>query len=159
MNILIMKNNKHREPTLYIVGNVERKEEIKHIIEDEWGGDNEADYEYDSDEFVYFVDSFGVIRNEIINTSWFTKAVKNGWMKEYQLPIKPKFRPFDKVVVKVKNPRVRWWVDFYSDEDIDYYHFIGNQYRSKEYTIVLPYNKETEKLIGTTDEWSEDSCE
>lgn len=33
-----MKKNAHTEPTLYIVGNEERANEIRHIIEDEWGG-------------------------------------------------------------------------------------------------------------------------
>lgn len=39
-----MEKQTHREPTLFIVGNKERADEIRHILEDELGGKNEDIY-------------------------------------------------------------------------------------------------------------------
>lgn len=144
-----MKENTHREPTLYIVGNPNRAEEIKHLIEDEWGGDNVGEYKYNDYSSAYYIGFVGIVNQIFLKDDWFNKAVKNGWMKEYKLPEKP-FKPFDKVVVREYSGV--WRVDFFSHIDHDSPEF---QFACvcSNYNTCLPYNEKTEKLIGTTDEW------
>lgn len=72
-------------------------------------------------------------------------------MKEYVLPEQPKFKAFDKVVVKIA--KGKWHADVYSHEDKEYICLLGNAIFNKECVIVLPFNEETAKLIGTNDEW------
>lgn len=91
-----MGKNTHREPTLYIVGNKERALELKHIIEDEWGGDNKKELAYSHVSSVYYIDSCGTVDSMPKGAGMLVEAVANGWMKEYELPEKPQFKPFDK---------------------------------------------------------------
>ena len=58
------------------------------------------------------------------------------------------FKPFDKVVVK--NTGDVWYCDIFShyDEDTDAFVCIGDVWK-----VCLPYNEETAKLIGTTDDY------
>lgn len=77
----------------------------------------------------------------------------NWTMKEKGLPEKPQFKPFDKVVVKLKNSALVWYADFYSHEDEVYFHFVGDFTVNKEEGMILPFNEKTAKLVGTTDEW------
>ena len=67
-------------------------------------------------------------------------------------PIKPKWfpKPFDKVIVRCDNPACIWYADIFShiDRETLSYVCIGDSW-----TKCLPYNEETAKLIGTTDNW------
>lgn len=145
-----MKENKHREPTLFIVGNPERKDEIKHIIEEEWGGINKEGCTYGTHKDAYFVGLFGFASSCSLENIYFKEAVSRGLMKEYKLPEKPQFKPFDKVVVR--DCFGLWRVDFFShiDNNLQNLKFscVG-----ENYDICLPYNEQTAKLIGTNDEW------
>lgn len=146
-----MKKQTHREPALYIVGNKERADEIKHIIEDDWGGDGICGYyKYDDNKFAYYISLDGNVHSESITTRWFVEAVANGWMKEYELPKKPQFKPFDKVLVKVRDGK--WNPAFFGYvEDNDYW-LPGYGLTVVSDAIIIPYNEQTEKLIGTRDE-------
>lgn len=145
-----MEKQKHREPTLYIVGGKERADEIRRILEDEWGGDNKGRCTYTRNDLAYYIDMFGVVDSLLYNSKTLVESVANGWMQEYKLPEKPQFKPFDKVVVKLENDK--WCADFYSHEDGEYIYLIGNVFFNKK-AVILPYNEQTAKLIGTTDKW------
>lgn len=143
-----MKKNIYREPIQYIIGNEERAEEIRHIIEDEWGGINLKNHLYTTSSTVYFISAYGEVSSCSITYGDFKKAVANGWMKEYKLQEKTKFKPFDKVVVKAAKG-CTWKAAFYSHKG-SVNHIMTNSY---EYQYCLPYNEDTAKLIGTKDEW------
>ena len=59
------------------------------------------------------------------------------------------FKPFDKVVVR--RGQSVWYAEFFSHYDAEnkVYNCIG-----LEYDECLPYNEETAKLIGTTDDYN-----
>lgn len=67
--------------------------------------------------------------------------------KKMVVNLKPKveFKPFDKVVVRC-NKVDRWSVDFFSYKVSDGYICTGDAW----FKYCLPYNEETAKLIGTT---------
>lgn len=146
-----MKENTKREPTFYIVGNPERKDEIKHIIEVEWGGINKEGINYGTYNDAYFVGLFGFASSCNLENIYFKEALKNGLMKEYKLPEKPQFKPFDKVVVKCKG--CSWKPLLFGYKDNEDYWLIGYGYAPVDKTFILPYNEETAKLIGTSDNW------
>lgn len=148
-----MENQKHREPILYIVGNPERKDEIRHIIEEEWGGVNIFKYKYDYKNSAHFINPYGIVSQESLHDEYFVEAVKKGWMKEYKLPEKVKFKPFDRVVTSPKNGKSLWTVNYYSHNDGEYTVFVGGSMVITKNHIILPYNEQTENLIGTNDEW------
>lgn len=62
------------------------------------------------------------------------------------------FKPFDRVVGRYHHSA--WRADFYShyEEDGGKYPYKGLAFA---YDTLLPYNEETAKLIGTTDEYKE----
>ena len=62
------------------------------------------------------------------------------------------FKPFDKVVVR-ETYRAKWSVNFFSH----YEYGTDSPYRclNDAYFCCLPYNEETAKLIGTTDDYEE----
>ena len=66
-------------------------------------------------------------------------------------PLIPK--PFDKVIVRSDEPSCVWHADIFShiDRETLSYVCIGDSW-----TKCLPYNKETAKLIGTTNNYEED---
>lgn len=68
--------------------------------------------------------------------------------KEMIVDLKPKveFKPFDKVVVRDKEDLV-WFADLFShiDKENNRFACVGNFWN-----VCLPYNEETAKLIGTT---------
>ena len=69
------------------------------------------------------------------------------WLKKEKFDPKT-LKPFDKVLVKVTNPK--WKAALFSHYDNDYmnpYVCIGNAYK-----YCIPYNDETKHLVGTTDE-------
>lgn len=137
---------------MFIRGSEERAEEIKHILIDEWGGSNCNDLKCNDDNYIYYIDEFGRIYCTTIGGIGLDEAIEHGWMKEYILLEKQKFKPFDKVVVKTAY-HSKWYADFYSHEDKEEFHFIGGLVCDKENTMILPFNEETARLIGTTDEW------
>ncbi len=144
-----MKNT-HREPILYIVGNEERADEIRHILKDEFGGSTMFGYMYNNSQMIYYVNALGLIASHRTNSDDFKEAVANGWMKEYKLPEKPKFEPFDRVVVRYNDNT--WRATIFSHVDIEarVYKYVCINDR---YEQCLPYNEQTAKLIGTKDEW------
>lgn len=150
-----MEKQKHREPTLYIVGNSERCEEIKNIIENEWGGRNVNRFSYEEDKLYFYVNVWGDVWATSIEVV--KKATIEGWMKEYELPEKEKyeFKPFDKVVVR--NPNMRWCADILSHVEMcnngdKHFAVIGGCFVKE----CLPYNDDTAKLIGTNDDFDYD---
>lgn len=67
--------------------------------------------------------------------------------KKVIVDLKPKvgFKPFDKVVVRNTEESI-WQADFFSHIDVDYrYACVG-----ATWSFCIPYNEETAKLIGTT---------
>lgn len=74
-------------------------------------------------------------------------------MQEYKLPEKPQFKPFDKVVVKTNGSTWEPALFGYMEENGCWLQGYGWVYVDK--SIILPYNYETAKLIGTCDEWKE----
>ena len=68
--------------------------------------------------------------------------------KKQIVDLKPKveFKPFDKVVVRDKEDLV-WFADLFShiDKENNRFACVGNFWN-----VCLPYNEETAKLIGTT---------
>lgn len=72
--------------------------------------------------------------------------------KKAIVDLKPKceFKPFDRVVTRVDNDAI-WTANIFSHIDsYGEYNTIGCV---GGYPYCLPYNKETAKLIGTTDDW------
>ena len=67
---------------------------------------------------------------------------------EYNKP-KCELKPFDKVVVR--NSGGRWTIDFFSFKVPGLYACIGSSWN-----FCLPYNENTAKLIGTTNDYKED---
>lgn len=68
-------------------------------------------------------------------------------VKKQIVELKPKveFKPFDKVVVR-DTEYSTWCADFFSHIDVDYrYACVG-----ATWSFCIPYNEETAKLIGTT---------
>ena len=69
---------------------------------------------------------------------------------DYQLPVPHDFKPFDKVVVK--DDGSTWHIDFFEayllNEGFEY------QCMHQTWQYCLPYNEETAKLIGTTDDYN-----
>lgn len=66
------------------------------------------------------------------------------------LPKQPKFKPFDKVLVRDEDDCV-WCANFFSHiNSRKEYVTIGCE---SGYTYCLPYNENTKHLLGTTDEW------
>lgn len=61
----------------------------------------------------------------------------------------PKFKPFDKVVARCDGES--WRAEIFSHADYKSYCCIGGWYDE-----VLPYNEETAKLIGTSNDYKED---
>ena len=62
------------------------------------------------------------------------------------------FKPFDKVIVR-NTPTSSWKAELfsnYADDPMFFYQCISNRY-----VYCLPYNEETAKLIGTTDNYEE----
>lgn len=147
-----MEKQTHRAPTLYMVGNKERTAEIRRIIEKEWGG-NGKNHTYGNSNNAYFINAFGNVNCCSLENIDFKEAVVNGLMKEYKLPEKAKFKPFDKVVTRPKNGRSLWTANYYSHNDREYTVFVGGSMVITKNHIILPYNEQTEKLIGTRDEW------
>ena len=69
------------------------------------------------------------------------------WLKKERFDPKT-LKPFDKVLVKVTNPK--WKAALFSNYDNDYmytYVCVGNAYK-----YCIPYNDETKHLLGTKDE-------
>ena len=62
---------------------------------------------------------------------------------------KYEFKPFDKVLVRDEGGE--WCCDFFSHKSGDMYVCVG-----EEWEQCLPYNEDTAKLIGTTNEYTED---
>ena len=62
---------------------------------------------------------------------------------------KYEFKPFDKVLVRNKN--TKWYCDFFSHKSGNMYVCVGELWQQ-----CLPYNEDTAKLIGTTNEYTED---
>ena len=58
-------------------------------------------------------------------------------------------KPYDKVVVRRKHSA--WYVDFFLFYNSDY---VNDDDMGKKYSECLPYNEETAKLIGTTDDYN-----
>ena len=72
------------------------------------------------------------------------------------IDLKPKWipKPFDRVVTRVDNDAI-WTANIFSHIDsYGEYNTIGCV---GGYPYCLPYNKETAKLIGTTDDWEENN--
>lgn len=67
-------------------------------------------------------------------------------------PIKPKWtpKPFDKVLVKDNNDN-HWKCDIFSHKDSNNWYVCVDD----DYKQCIPYNEETAKLIGTTDNWED----
>ena len=63
----------------------------------------------------------------------------------------PKYelKPFDKVLVRNKN--TKWYCDIFSHKSGNMYVCVGELWQQ-----CLPYNEDTAKLIGTTNEYTED---
>ena len=62
------------------------------------------------------------------------------------------FKPFDKVIVR-NTPTSSWKAELfsnYADDPMFFYQCISNRY-----VYCFPYNEETAKLIGTTDNYEE----
>ena len=72
------------------------------------------------------------------------------------LPKKCEFKPFDKVLVR-DYLEDKWMPNFFSFYDgtseYKYGCIAGNRYNVIFSKYCIPYNEETAKLIGTTDEW------
>ena len=70
--------------------------------------------------------------------------------KKQIVDLKPKceFKPFDKVVVRCSEAD-RWSIDFFSYKVHNGYICTGDAW----FGYCLPYNEETAKLVGTTDDW------
>lgn len=66
--------------------------------------------------------------------------------------IKPKWtpKPFDKVLVKDNNDN-HWKCDIFSHKDSNNWYVCVDD----DYKQCIPYNEETAKLIGTTDNWED----
>lgn len=93
---------------------------------------------------------------------FFATDTKEGWINMYKScnPDKPKvkrfglktLRPFDKILVRDKNTQ-RWSIDLYSFYDIDFgcgeFPIVTSVAR---YRYAIPYNKDTEHLVGTTND-------
>lgn len=147
------KKQANREPTLYIVGNPENKDEIRHIIEDVWGGYNAHAFRYINDGSAYCINASGVIVQVSLFDDWFKEAVEKGLIKEYKLHEYRQFEPFDKVVTRPKNDKSLWTANYYSHNDKEYTVFVGGSMVVTKNHIILTYNEQTKKLIGTRDEW------
>lgn len=65
------------------------------------------------------------------------------------IKLKCELKPFDKVVVRDKDSR--WSADFFSFKGSTFFVCIGGSW-----DFCLPYNEETAKLIGTTNNYKED---
>lgn len=144
------KKQTHREPTLFIVGNIERKDEIRRILEDEWGGIGHSALKYDNSRMAYYISTMGYIDSCDVDFCMFEESIANGWMKEYKLS-KPQFKPFDKVVVKLSGSAWKPALFGYIDKNYCWLQGYGWVYVDK--SIILPYNEQTAKLIGTSNEW------
>lgn len=70
--------------------------------------------------------------------------------KKQIVDLKPKIelKPFDKVVVRCSKAD-KWSIDFFSYKVSNGYICTGDAW----FKYCLPYNEETAKLLGTTDEW------
>lgn len=62
-----------------------------------------------------------------------------------------KFKPFDRVVVRDKETDYEWFADLFSHYDADTEKFVC---LGSVWAVCLPYNEETAKLIGTTDDYN-----
>ena len=67
------------------------------------------------------------------NRDWST------WKSKEECP----FKTFDKVLVRNTSNRY-WYAEFFSNKDDNIFYCIGGNY-----TQCIPYNKETEHLVGT----------
>lgn len=69
---------------------------------------------------------------------------------EPNMPNEPKFKPFDKVIVRAYDKY--WRIDFFEhyNKDVVYYPY---QCMIDSYKECLPYNEETAKLIGTCEDY------
>ena len=84
---------------------------------------------------------FSALKKE--NKAWDAK-------KKQIVDLKPKveLKPFDKVLVRNDNIR-KWEADLFGFKNVTgHYHCVGGTWLQ-----CLPYNEETAKLIGTTDNW------
>lgn len=138
--------NTNRQPILFIVGNSERKRDIQHILEHVWKGNNVLNLEYNKEDTVYYVDEFGNVRDALLSDMKY--AVEQMWLKEWKLPPKYAFLPFDKVVAR--NPYCEWVATFFS-------HMRVSQYITCDGSVYLechPYNSDTLHLIGTKDNYT-----
>ena len=82
----------------------------------------------------------------------FPSKEQRDW-NNYTIKKKYVFKPFDKVVVRDSN-NAKWQIDLfgYMGDDSD----LGNFYcLSRSWKQCLPYNEETVKLIGTTDNYED----
>lgn len=67
-----------REPILFIRGSKERAEEIKNILEDEWGGDNPKNLQCDDTDLVYYINQFGIILSLYFGEATLNDAIRGG---------------------------------------------------------------------------------
>lgn len=115
--------------------------------------DKKPEYTISKDEHGYYVSSdkrmFGTFRFE--KKELFDTLAKRGkaWDSEKKqiVDLKPKceFKPFDKVVVRCGKAD-KWSIDFFSYKVSNGYICTGDAW----FGYCLPYNEETAKLVGTT---------
>lgn len=112
---------------------------------------NTQDKEINYDDWSY-ISPFAKFATDSEKQQLFEALAKEGkhWDAEKKqiVDLKPKveFKPFDKVVVRDKEDLV-WFADLFShiDKENNRFACVGNFWN-----VCLPYNKETAKLIGTT---------
>lgn len=116
----------------------------------------------DSDGFLsYKLGGFGIYKRELRlateeeKKQLFSALANKGkaWDSEKKkvVNLKPKFdelKPFDKVVVRCSEAD-RWSIDFFSYKVSNGYICTGDAW----FGYCIPYNEETAKLLGTTDDW------
>lgn len=112
---------------------------------------NTQDKEINYDDWSY-ISPFAKFATDSEKQQLFEALAKEGkhWDAEKKMivDLKPKveFKPFDKVVVRDKEDLV-WFADLFShiDKENNRFACVGNFWN-----VCLPYNEETAKLIGTT---------
>jgi len=139
-----------QEQKIWIEGNCERGNEVIAKLES-LGGENIREYTGAGEDLIYYIRPRGYI-DWVGEGSEMCELVQDNYV-EYKLPKKYSFKPFDKVLARTDSGI--WIPSMYAFENAEEFHFVGGTYVKKSDYQVIPFNKDTEHLIGTKDEYNE----
>lgn len=135
----------NKEQKIWIQGNPERGKDVISKLESLGGKNIRFSEDGTRKGYIYYIFPDGSIahNNDLCEM---TAVIKDNYT-EYKLPEKFSFKPFDKVLIKLYDGI--WLASHYSCEDENWFYITGGVGYEKKHIQVVPYNKETEYLLGT----------